>query len=113
MKLDSTTTANISTLAAMNPSTALVVLVLGIGLIYLLSLLIKNTAITQAIADRMDGNDETAETIKAIRADQLKSNEERKSQGQQIVAIQGRLDNLERTVFSLVRRCQDNHKEQG
>ena len=113
MKLDSATAANAVTLASINPSTALVVLVLGAGLIYLLSLLIKNTAITQAIADRLEGNDQTAATVKAIREDQLKSNEERKSQGMQIVAIQGRLDNLERTVFSLARRCQDNHKEQG
>ena len=110
--MDSATAANAATLASANPSTALIVLVLGAGLIYLLSLLIKNTAITQAIADRMDGNDETAKTIKAIREDQIKSNEERKAHGMQIVAIQGRLDNLERTVFSMVRRCNEIHKEQ-
>lgn len=96
MKLDSATAANAVTLASINPSTALIVLVLGGGVIYLLSLLIKNTAITQAIADRMEGSDETAELIKAIRSDQLKSNEERKSQGLRIMAIEGRLDRLER-----------------
>lgn len=109
MNIDSATAANVSTLASINPSTALIVLVLGLGIIYLLSLLLKSTALTQAIADRMDGDD-TADVVREIRADQLRSNEERRNHGLQIVAIQGRLDHLERVVGRMEKKCDGDGK---
>ena len=100
MTLDSATAANAATIAAINPSTALVVLLLGLGIIYLLACLLKNTELTRSIIDRLD-DDATLATVKDIRADQLKSNQERKEQGLRITAIEGRMDKLERKVETL------------
>lgn len=96
MQLDSTTTANVATLASATPSTGLIVLVLGVGIVYLLSLLLKNNKLTEAIAEKMDQGDETARLVKEIREGQIVSNSERKAQGMRITAIEGRLDKLER-----------------
>lgn len=98
LKIDSATAANAATLASVTPSTGLIVLVLGIGIVYLLSLLLKNNKLTEAIAEKMDQGDETARLVKEIREGQIVSNSERKAQGLRITAIEGRLDKLERLV---------------
>ena len=100
IKIDSATAANAATLASISPNTTFIVLVLAVGIIYLLSLLLKNTALTQAIADRLDGRDEAAELLKAIRDEQL-------SQGSQMMTIQARLDTFERNLSNLERACKD------
>ena len=96
LALDSATAANAATIASVNPSTALIVLVLGGGMIYLLSLLLKNTAITKLVAEKLASSDETAQTIRDIRAGQIESNKERRELGIRIAAVEGRMDRLER-----------------
>lgn len=98
MQLDSATTANIGTVATLNPSAAMVTLLLGAGLVYLLSLVLKNGKLTEAIAERLEGGEETMALLKAIREDQIKSNAERKEQGIRITAIEGRLDSQGREL---------------
>lgn len=103
MHLDSTTAAAVATVATTNPGIGLIVLVLIVGVIYLLSLLLRNTRITEAIAAKVEHNEESAQILREIRKDQVESNKERKEQGVRITAIEGRLDIVEKDVASVMR----------
>ena len=99
MNLPDTTSINFiaAFLNKVDPSWSLVSLAILGGVVYLLILLVKNTKLTEAVSKRLVDNT-TAETVKLIREDQLKSNTERKAQGETIDKIDGRLTTLEAKV---------------
>lgn len=99
--LDSTTVVYIGKILTLNPSWSLVTLLIVAGIGYLLLNLTRNTSLTERIFKTMESHGEMAETIKTIRVDQIKSNEERQKQGIEIVEIKTRLDVLERDVTQL------------
>lgn len=70
----------------------------GIG--YLISMLIKNTAITAALASRIGEGDVVA-MVKDIRKDQLANNVVRQNQGEAITKIEQRLTLIESDVEEL------------
>jgi predicted Holliday junction resolvase-like endonuclease len=80
----------------------LLILITIVGIGYLIHLLIKNNAITTAIASRI-ADTETAQIIKDIRKDQIESNVERQEQTVAIEKIEKRLDKVETEIESL--RC--------
>ena len=87
----------------------------GIG--YLISMLIKNTAITSALAMRI-GDGDVAATVREIRTDQLLNNAVRKVQGEAITKIEKRLELIEQDVEDLKcnrKECHDrrNGKPEG
>lgn len=70
----------------------------GIG--YLISLLIKNTTITSALATRIGDGDVVA-MVSDIRKDQLANNVVRQTQGEAITKIEKRLELIEQDVEEL------------
>lgn len=79
------------------------VAVLGIGGIgYLISLLIKNTAVTTALASRISEGD-VSKVILEIRADQVLNNEGRRKTLLKVEMIEQRLTAIEQDVEEL--RC--------
>jgi hypothetical protein len=70
----------------------------GIG--YLISMLIKNTAITSALANRIGEGDVVA-MVREIRTDQLLNNAVRQVQGEAITKIEKRLGLIEQDVEEL------------
>lgn len=70
----------------------------GIG--YLISLLIKNTTITSALATRI-GDGDVASMVREIRTDQLLNNAVRQTQGEAITKIEKRLGLIESDVEEL------------
>lgn len=70
----------------------------GIG--YLISMLIKNTAITSALANRI-GEGDVAGMVREIRTDQLLNNAVRQTQGEAITKIEKRLELIEQDVEEL------------
>lgn len=103
MTLDSTTVANVSVLAALSPSWGLVVLIIFIGFGYLVSLILKNTDITKALSNSLDSHTKMATIIDEIRADQIKSNEERREQGKSIERLDSRINQIDFDMISLAR----------
>jgi hypothetical protein len=94
--MDSTTVKYLIEILEINPSWSLVVLTVLGGLIYFVIGLSKNTSLTIKIYESMN-------TLDAIRADQLKSNEERAKQSEEIKIINQRLTSVEEDMASF--RC--------
>ena len=86
--------------ALSNQPWALVALIGLAGIGYLISLLIKNTAITAALATRI-GDGDVASMVREIRTDQLLNNAVRQTQGEAITKIEKRLELIEQDVEEL------------
>ena len=96
---------------------ALVVLVLGAGMIWNLRLMVQNTRITESVAARIENkvNDDAigriSELVEKIRSDQIQSNVERREQGAKIATMEARLRGVELDLEELKRQFREQSEK--
>lgn len=90
--------------SVIQPSWSLTTLLILGGVVYLINQLLRNTRITQAIADAILGVNDIREIVKDIRANQILISTAVSKQGTQIAGIEDRLSKLEADFSTF--RCQ-------
>ena len=90
-------------LSAVDPSSHLVLLILGVMILFPLGVLIRNSKFVEAIIKYFETHNAMATTITEIRDGQIQSNLERAEQAKSIERLDSRINTLNFDLISLSR----------